>query len=173
MNERTMLRGRAEKRKTSFGWIGLRGHQLRLSAIGTDDVFFFVRDKATSDKWWLANATDKAIIVPMTVFKADETCATNAYNNEKQTHLRTSKNQESSIVITSDGLGASSASLCKQLSEAIGTVRFLITAGKALASQWNLTMSASEAFTMPWIVLVCYATGCNDLNKWWRVRDKH
>lgn len=67
--------------------------------------------------------------------------------------------------LTSDRLGASCASLCKQFTEAISTVRFLVATSKTLSSKWNLTMSASEALTMPWIILVGDTTACDDLER--------
>lgn len=47
----------------------LRGHQFRLGAIGADDVFFLVGDKAASDERGLAETADEAIVVPVAVLE--------------------------------------------------------------------------------------------------------
>lgn len=66
---------------TRFGWMDemiLRCHQFSLGAIWADDIFLFIWDEATSDQWRLADAADEAIVVPVAIFKWDETSAANA-----------------------------------------------------------------------------------------------
>lgn len=67
-------------------------------------------------------------------------------------------------VLTSDWLGACCAAFGKQLAKAISAVGFLVAAGKALTSQRNLAMCASEALAMPWVVLVSHSTSCDNLD---------
>lgn len=100
--------------------------------------------------------------MPVAIFKRDESSATNTLNVQG----RLGKYQRlSDCELTSDRFGACGAALGEQFSEAIGTVRFLVATSEALSSKWNLAMSASEALTMPWIVLVSYTAGCDDLEE--------
>lgn len=109
-------------------------------AFRTNDISF-VGDEATSDQRCLAGGANEAIIVPMTVFKRNESRATDA----------------------GDWFRARCAPLGKQFAKAIGAVWFFVATGETLTGQRSRTIGASEAFTMPWLILVGYAARCNDL----------
>lgn len=65
--------------------------------------------------------------------------------------------------LTSNRLHAGSATLSKQLAEALGTVRLIIATGEPLAGQRRLAVGAGEAVTVPRFVLVRDATAGDDL----------
>lgn len=78
--------------------------QLGAAAVGTEDLGP-VCQEATADQRDIAAVTDETFAVPVTVIERDE--------------LRTTQ--------ASDWLGTSAAFLGKQVSEAVGTIWFLIT----------------------------------------------
>lgn len=100
-----------------------------------------VGNEALAHQGALAHGADKAVIVPVSIFKGDEAGATNA----------------------SDGLGAGCASLGEQFPEAVGAVGLVIPGSEALASQRSATVSAGEAFPMPRFALVGHASRRDDL----------
>jgi len=73
------------------------------------------------------------------------------------------KGNEASTTDTSYGLGAGSATLSEKLSETFGAVGFLIFGGEPLTGQRLVTVCASEALTMPRVILVSHATRRDDL----------
>jgi len=77
----------------------------------------------------------------MPVFKWDEFCASNA----------------------SDWFVASKATFGEEFTKAFGAVGLFVTAGEAFAGQTLCTVSASETFPMPRLVLVCHAAAGDDL----------
>lgn len=78
--------------------------QLLLSAVGAEDVAT-ICDKALANERTLAGSTDEAVVVPVAVLKGNETCAANTCN----------------------GAGTCSTPLGKQFTEAVSTVRSIIT----------------------------------------------
>lgn len=79
--------------------------------------------------------------MPVPVFERDEAGATDA----------------------SDGLGARSTTFRKQFAEAVRTIRLVIPGGEALAGQGSIAVGASEALSVPWVVLVGHTPGGDDL----------
>jgi hypothetical protein len=96
---------------TTSEWSGC-SHQLLLGTFRADDVFS-IGDEPSSNQRCLARSADETVIVPVAVFKRDESGTPN----------------------TCDGLGASSAPLGKELTKAISAVWLLITGSEALSGQ--------------------------------------
>lgn len=67
------------------------------------------------------------------------------------------------VFCTCDWFAAGSASLGEELSEAFSTVRLLVTGGEALSRQRSAAVGASEALSVPWLVLVSHSTTCDNL----------
>lgn len=65
--------------------------------------------------------------------------------------------------LTGDWFRARCASLGEQFSETFGTVWLLVAAGETLSSQRGRAVCASEAFTMPWLILVSHTASGDDL----------
>lgn len=65
--------------------------------------------------------------------------------------------------VTSDGLGAATALLGKQFTEAVSAVRLLLAGSEFLAGQDLLTVSAHEAIAMEGYALVCYSALVDNL----------
>lgn len=63
--------------------INLRGHQLCFSTIWTNNLLW-ISDKSFANQWRITQTTNEAIIVPVTVFKWDESCATNTLKRKSQ-----------------------------------------------------------------------------------------
>lgn len=82
-------------------------------------------------------------------------------NNKNQFHIIITFH----IELTSDWLRARRAAFREELTEAIGTVRLLIATSETLSGQLNRAVSAGEAFTMVWLVLVGNATAGDYLEK--------
>lgn len=147
----------------------LRGHQFGFRTIWTNDVVLLIADKAAAYERCLAKSTNEAVVVPVTIFKWDEACATDSYKTVT-TLIRTMRWRFYSIAakqqLTGNWFGARGTTFSEELAEAIGTIRLLIATGKALSSKLNRAVSAREAFTMVWFVLVGNATAGNYLKKY-------
>lgn len=153
-------------------------HQFLFGAFWANNVSF-IGNETTSNQRCFAESTDEAIIMPMTIFEWDETSATNSWKLFKSIWLKLySRNCNNSwlcnfinvqgkrfrkVLLTSYWFRACYTSLSKKFTKAIGTVWFIVTAGKTLSGQWSLTICASETFTMPWFILVCNSTSCDYL----------
>lgn len=83
-------------------------HQFLLGALRTDDVIL-IGDESTANQAGLANGTEEAIVVPVSVFERDELGATNSC----------------------DGFVASVATFGKQFAKAVGAVRLVVATGEA------------------------------------------
>lgn len=57
-----------------------RLHQLLLGALGADDIFC-VSDETSAHQRGFARSADEAIVVPVAIFKRDESSAANACTN--------------------------------------------------------------------------------------------
>lgn len=110
-------------------------HKLLFSAIGANDVVL-VRDETVTDQAGAATSAEETIVVPVTVLEGDELSSSDS----------------------GDGLVTSEASFGKQFTETIGAIRFLVTASKTFPSKAFFAMRASEAFAMPWLILVGYSS---------------
>lgn len=115
-------------------------NQLLFGAFGTDDVVSIGNETASNQRCFAAGANE-AIIVPVSVLEGDESSASEPGN----------------------WLSASSASLGKQLSEAVSTIWLVVTAGEALSGQRSRAIGASKTLTMPRLVFVCHSTRSNNL----------
>lgn len=115
-------------------------HELLFGALGADYVGA-VGDEALANQGGLALGADEAIVVPVAVLEWDEAGAADA----------------------SDGLGAGSAPLGEEFSEALRAVRLLVTGCEPLSGQGGVAVGAGEALAVPGLVLVGYATLRNDL----------
>lgn len=100
-----------------------------------------IRDEALAYERVLAHGADEAVIMPVAVFKGDEAGATD----------------------TCDWVFARYAALGKELTKAVGAVRFLVARSEALTSERSVAVGAREALAVPRFVLVSYATGRDDL----------
>lgn len=67
--------------------------------------------------------------------------------------------------LTSDGLGARGAPFREQLAEAFGAVWLLVAGGEPLSCERGVAVGASEAFAVPRLVLVRYASLRDDLER--------
>lgn len=65
---------------------------------------------------------------------------------------------ETSTSDSGDWFGTSGASLGEKFAEAIGAVRFVIARRKSLACQRIIAIAASEAISVPRLVLICHPT---------------
>lgn len=70
---------------------------------------------------------------------------------------------------TGDRLGASGASLSEEFAEAVGAVWFIVARRESLSRQGIVAVAASEAISVPWLVLVCHAAAGDDLQQ--RIHD--
>jgi len=116
-------------------------HQFFLSAFRTNDVLA-ISNETLTNHWALARRADKTIIMPMSTLKWNKPGATN----------------------TSDWFRAGSAPLGEKFTKAVSTVGLVIPGSKSLSSQWLLTVSTSEAFSVPGIISVGHTTLCNNLS---------
>lgn len=64
----------------SMWWLVLFAclHELLLGALGADDILG-IGDEAPANQRCLAQSADEALVVPVTVFKRDEACATDSW----------------------------------------------------------------------------------------------
>lgn len=67
------------------------------------------------------------------------------------------------MIRTGNRFGASSASLCEELAEALGAIRFVIARCESLSRQGVVAVAASEAVSVPWFVLICHAAAGDNL----------
>lgn len=114
--------------------------KLLLGAFGTDDVLR-VGDETSSDQRRLAHGADEAVVVPVAVFERDETSSAD----------------------TGDWLRAGCTPLGEEFTETFGTIGLIVARSKSLSGQRSRTVSAGEALTMPWLVLVSHTTLGDDL----------
>lgn len=112
---------------------------LGTAAVGTQDLGA-IRQEAPADERGGASIADETLAVPMTVIKRYELCATE----------------------TSDGSDAATAFLGEEVSKAFSAERFLVLGGELLSSQHLVAVRASEAFAVPWCVLVSNAAFVDD-----------
>lgn len=84
--------------------MGLNLHKFLLGTLGAENVRA-ISDEAFANQRAFAGSADEAVVVPVPVLKRNEACATN----------------------TSDGFATSGAALGKELSEAVGTIRFVLS----------------------------------------------
>jgi len=110
---------------------GICGHQTRLCTLWTQDIGS-VRDESFADECRCALRARETVVVPMSIFERDKFCTTN----------------------TGDRLHASITSFRKQLAETIGTVRLFVLGRESLTGERCGAICASEAFAMPWLILV-------------------
>lgn len=115
-------------------------HQLLLGAVRADNVIA-IGDETATYKRCFAACANETVIMPVTVFKRDETCATDS----------------------GDRLGAGSASLGEQFPIAFGTIRLVVFGREPLSGQLVVAVSAGEALPMPRLIFVCHSAGCDDL----------
>lgn len=115
-------------------------HELLLGTLRTQNVRA-ICDETFANKRRLAHCADEAVVVPVTVFKRDESGAANS----------------------GDWSTAGYASLSKQFAKAVGTVRLVLSGGEALTSKACVAVRATKALSMPWLVSVCYSSTCDDL----------
>lgn len=78
--------------------------------------------------------------MPMTVFEGDEASAADSGN----------------------GLGAGEASLGEEFSVAFSAVWFFVLAGESLTCELVVAVGASEAFSVPWFILVSDSASLDD-----------
>mgnify|MGYP005985454189 FL=1 len=90
-----------------------------------------------------ARGTEKAIVVPVSVFKRDELRASN----------------------TGDWFVAGKATFCEQLAETFCTIGLLVAAGETLSGEALGAVGAGEALSVPWLVLVRYAAASDNLKQ--------
>lgn len=155
---------RSISNKTS---IGATLHQFLFGTFGANNIGS-IGDETTSDQTSLATGTNKAIVMPMTILKRNETCTTDTQNEVKSNIVY--RNFESvfwgllwRFEHTSYGFGTRCTTFSEQFTETFGTIGFLVTTSEALTSQRNVAVGASEALTMPGFILVGYTTRSDDL----------
>lgn len=73
-------------------------------------------------------------------------------------------------VHTGDWFGTSGASLGEKFAKAIGAIWFVIARRKSLACQRIIAVAASEAISVPRLVLICHSTAGDYL--WGKKRKK-
>lgn len=66
---------------------------------------------------------------------------------------------------TGDRLGASGAPLGEKLAETFGAIRFVVARRESLSRQGVVAVAASEAVSVPRLVLVCHAAASDDLRQ--------
>jgi len=64
---------------------------------------------------------------------------------------------------TSNRFGASGASLGEELAEALGAIRLVIARCESLSRQGVVAVAASEAISVPRLVLICHAAAGDNL----------
>jgi hypothetical protein len=65
--------------------------------------------------------------------------------------------------LTGDGFPAAGAPLGEEFSKALGAIGFLVARSEALSGQGSVAVGASEALTMPRLVLVSHTASGDDL----------
>lgn len=111
-------------------------HQLLPRALRTEHVGS-VGDETLADQGVIAHGADEAVVVPVTILERYEARSANAGN----------------------GLGTGSASLGEELSEALSTVRLLVSRRESLSSKGSAAIGTGEALAVPRVVAVSHATG--------------
>jgi len=120
---------------------GIRGHEPSLCTLRTQYIGS-VRDESFADERRRALRARETVVVPMSIFERYKFCTTN----------------------TSDRLHASIASFRKQLAETIGTVGLFVLGRESLTGERCGAICASEAFAMPWLILVGDTAGADYLS---------
>lgn len=67
------------------------------------------------------------------------------------------------MIHTCNWFGASGASFGEELAEAFGTIRFVIARRESLSRQGVVAVAASEAVSVPRLVLICHAAAGDNL----------
>lgn len=124
-------------------------HELLLSAVRADNIVP-VGNEATTNEGCLAGGACKAVVVPVSVFEGNEPRPTDSC----------------------DGFGASSASFSKEVTVAVSAVRFIVLGSESLSSQGIGAVGASEALSVPRVILVSDSSTCNDLRAFHASRGK-